>query len=181
MPTQAPAPAPVEESEGAAPLPVPAPVPTPVPKPDPPIFTALAKAFTVKDVWREWKEGSAGRPAIRELEEKWGSRWRPGNTIRVQFCRRKVIWDELLGRIARGKSEAEAVAELELLRAGRRLNQLAATTGAGSGGSSGDEGYRALTGPGGPGARGRGYGRIRRWARYGRRGGLPGRLSTAWS
>jgi hypothetical protein len=26
---------------------------------------------------------SAGRPAVRELEEKWESRWRPGNTVRV--------------------------------------------------------------------------------------------------
>jgi hypothetical protein len=183
MPTQAPAP--VEESEGAAPLPVPA----PVPKPDLPIFTALAKAFTVEDVWREWKEGSAGRPAVRELEEKWGSRWRPGNTIRVQFCRRKVIWDELLGRIARGKSEAEAVAELELLRAGRRLNQLAddlrhrrhyvqqpPPAPAAAAAVTRDTGLLR-----GQGARGRGYGRIRRWARYGRRGGLPGRLSTVSS
>jgi len=60
------------------------------------IFTALVKAFMVKDVWREWKEGFAGRPAIRELEEKWGNSWRPGNTVRVQFCRPKVIWNEIL-------------------------------------------------------------------------------------
>ncbi|KAH7462206.1 hypothetical protein FOMA001_g18646 [Fusarium oxysporum f. sp. matthiolae] len=37
---------------------------------------------------------------------------------------RKVIWDELLARTASGKSEEEAVAELELLRAGRSLNRL---------------------------------------------------------
>ncbi|KAJ0127079.1 Uncharacterized protein HZ326_29818 [Fusarium oxysporum f. sp. albedinis] len=54
----------------------------------------------------------------------WGSRWRPGNRVRVQFCRRKVIWDELLARTASGKNEEEAVAELELLRAGRSLNRL---------------------------------------------------------
>jgi hypothetical protein len=126
-----------------APLPVPAPVSAPVPAPAQPpmpsvlptapstapgpgmpVFTALAKAYMIKDVWREWKEGLGGQPAVQELEEKWGSRWRPGNTVRVQFCRRKVIWDELLARVARGKSEEEAVAELELLRAGRSLNQL---------------------------------------------------------
>ena len=44
--------------------------------------------------------------------------------VRVQFCRRKVIWDEVLARVTRGKTEEEAVAELELLRAGRSLNQL---------------------------------------------------------
>lgn len=92
--------------------------------PGPPIVASLAKAYTVRDVWREWKEGIAGQPAVRELEETWGSRWRPGNTVRVQFCRRKVVWDELLARTARGKSEEEAVTELELLRAGRSLNQL---------------------------------------------------------
>ena len=48
-----------------------------------PVVSALARAFTVADVWREWKEGLAGRPAIRELEETWGSRWRPGNAVRV--------------------------------------------------------------------------------------------------
>ena len=48
-----------------------------------PIVVALARAFTVKDVWREWQEGLAGQPAIRELEEKWGSRWRPSNNVRV--------------------------------------------------------------------------------------------------
>jgi hypothetical protein len=38
------------------------------------VITALAKAFTVRDTWREWKEGITGQPVIRELEEAWGSR-----------------------------------------------------------------------------------------------------------
>ncbi|KAF6524742.1 hypothetical protein HZS61_010537 [Fusarium oxysporum f. sp. conglutinans] len=101
----------------------PAPAPEP-PVPGMPVVAALAKVFTVRDVWKEWEEGIAGQPAVRVLEETWGSRWRPGNGIRVQFCRRKVIWDELLARTASGKSEEEAVAELELLRAGRSLNRL---------------------------------------------------------
>lgn len=94
------------------------------PAPGPPVYTELAKAYTVRDAWREWKEGLAGRPAVQELEEAWGSRWRLGNMVRVQFCRRKVLWDEVLARIARGKTEEEAIAELELLRASRSLNQL---------------------------------------------------------
>ncbi|KAL9567375.1 hypothetical protein ACKAV7_008450 [Fusarium commune] len=101
----------------------PAPAPEP-PVPGMPIVAALAKVFTVRDVWKEWEEGIAGQLAIRVLEETWGSRWRPGNGIRVQFYRRKVIWDELLACTASGKSEEEAVAELELLRAGRSLNRL---------------------------------------------------------
>ncbi|RDW92417.1 hypothetical protein BP5796_01811 [Coleophoma crateriformis] len=119
-----PAPAP-----GLAPKSAPGPVPVPVPEPvhGPPVFTALAKAFTVKDVWREWKEGIAGQPAIQELEETWESRWRPGNIVRVQFCRRKIIWDELRAHIAPGKTEEEAIAELELLRTNGSLNRLVDT------------------------------------------------------
>jgi hypothetical protein len=89
-----------------------------------PVVAALAKVFTGRDVWKEWEEGIAGQPAVRVLEETWGGRWRPGNGVRVQFCRRKVIWDELLARTASGKNEEEAVTELELLRAGRSLNRL---------------------------------------------------------
>ena len=141
----------------------------------PPAVTALAKAFTVRDVWREWKEGIAGQPALRELEEAWGSRWRPGNVVRVQFCRRKVIWDELLARTARGKSEEEAVAELELLRAGRSLNRLVDDLKQrrqhqhpASGGQRG-RGQRAVRGQGSRG----------RWDRWGRRGGLPLRQAVS--
>jgi len=90
----------------------------------PPTLPALAQIFTVKDAWREWQEGLAGQPPLRELEERWGSRWRPGNAIRIAFSRRKVIWDEISTRVARGKSVNEVVAELEQLRASQSLNWL---------------------------------------------------------
>ena len=106
-----------------------APGPAPVLEPEPtgetpPIVARLAKIFTVEDAWREWKEGLGGRPAVQELEGRWGSLWRPGGTLRVQFCRRKVIWDAILARVASGRSEEEAVAEVERLRAGQSLNRL---------------------------------------------------------
>ncbi|KIM93444.1 hypothetical protein OIDMADRAFT_35758 [Oidiodendron maius Zn] len=91
------------------------------PAPGQPVYTALAKGYTVNEVCREWKEGLAGQPAVRGLEEAWGSSWRPGNTARVQFCRQTIIWDKVQVRMARGRAEDEAVAELELLRAGRSL------------------------------------------------------------
>jgi len=47
------------------------------------VYEALVILYIVKDAWREWHEGFASRLAIRELEEQWGSRWRPGSTIRV--------------------------------------------------------------------------------------------------
>jgi hypothetical protein len=39
----------------------------------PPTLSALARVYTVKDAWREWQEGLAGQPALRELEARWGS------------------------------------------------------------------------------------------------------------
>jgi len=119
-----------------APAPAPTPTPTPAPLPEPaatsnltapPVISSLRKVFTVEDVWREWKEGFGGQPAIQKLEAQWGSRWRPGSTIRVQFCRRKVIWDAISSRISRGRSEAEAVAEVEQIRGDGSLNRLVDT------------------------------------------------------
>ena len=113
---------------GLGPALEPAPAPALTGQPTgPPIVASLAKVLTVEDVWREWKEGLGGRPAVQELESKWGSHWRPGNTLRVQFCRRKVIWDTILARIASGRSEEEAVAEVERIRAGKSLNRLVDT------------------------------------------------------
>jgi hypothetical protein len=157
-------------STSTAPVAVPAPAPLapvlapagPV-EPGPPVSTGLARVYTVTDAWREWQEGLAGRPAIRELEERWGSRWRPGNTLKVQFCRRKVIWDAIRARMARGRTEEEAVAELEQLRAGRSLNQLV------------DElRQRRQRQPEGPRPQGkRGQSKRGRGGLWGRRGGLP--------
>ena len=110
---------------GPLPGPSPGPLPGPVPVGEaPPVVTSLAKVFTVQDAWREWKEGLGGRQPVQDLEGRWGSLWRPGNNLRVQFCRRKVIWDAILARIARGKSEEDAVAEVERLREGQSLNRL---------------------------------------------------------
>ncbi|KNB19478.1 hypothetical protein FOXG_16742 [Fusarium oxysporum f. sp. lycopersici 4287] len=134
------------------------------------------------------REGIAGQPAVRVLEETWGSRWRPGNGIRVQFCRRKVIWDELLARTASGKSKEEAVAELELLRAGRSLNRLVDELkqrrrrgrGQGQGRIRVQVGTPVPDDPG-PGPRPtrgqghRGQGHRGRWARLGRRRTAPRR------
>ena len=175
------------QGQALMPMPMPVPVPGPVPglpaaaaatgaasssapsaapAPGPPVYTELAKVFTVRDVWREWREGLAGRPAIRELEEEWGSRWRPGNAVRVQFCRRKVLWDEVRARVSRGKTEEEAIAGLELQRAGRSLYQLI------------DELKHRRQRQLGPSSI-RGQGRAGRWNLYGRRGGPTRQYAAA--
>ncbi|KAM9874553.1 osmostress-responsive transcription [Verticillium dahliae] len=159
-----------------------APAPEPL-VPGMPVVTALARVFTVGDVWMEWEEGIAGQPAVRVLEETWGSRWRPGNGVKVQFCRRKVIWDELLARTASGKSKEEAVVELELLRAGRSLNRLVdelkkrRQRGQGQGQIRVQVGTPVPDDPGpgqGPGPT-RGQGHRGRWTRLGRRRTAPRR------
>lgn len=95
----------------------------PIPAPGPPKY-ALFDARTVGDVWREWKEGIAGEPALQELEKAWGHRWRPESKVRVAWNRRRVVLDELLRLMALGRSEEAAVAELEAIRAGRHLRRL---------------------------------------------------------
>lgn len=84
----------------------------------------LFDARSVADVWREWKVGIPGRPALQGLEEAWGFRLRPTPRHRTAWSRRKVILDELNRLIARGRSEEAAVAELEALRRSRRLRSL---------------------------------------------------------
>jgi hypothetical protein len=76
----------------------------------------------------DWRSGSA-RHLVSFADRKPGplNPFLSDSTVRVQFCRRKVIWDAISSRIAKGKSEAEAVAEIERLRGGGSLNRLVDT------------------------------------------------------
>jgi hypothetical protein len=89
----------------------------------PPAY-ALMNAQTVADVWREYKEGIAGGPAIEKLELEWQARWRPEPKQRTAWCRRKVIVDEVLHLIHTGLSPVAAVAELEAQRGSQSLPKL---------------------------------------------------------
>jgi hypothetical protein len=100
-------------------------VPSAPPDGSMPRVTSLTTVYTVEDLWRQWKDGLPGEPGpVRDLEDRYGSRWRPDNKVRVQFCRRKVVWDEVLRLIRSGKSEEEALRAVEALRAGQSLNRL---------------------------------------------------------
>jgi Transcriptional activator of glycolytic enzymes len=81
----------------------------------PPAYS-LMKAHSVADVWREWKEGIAGRPPVEELERAWGARWRPGHQMRMAWCRRKVVLDEITRLIQSGLDPTLAVQHLETQR-----------------------------------------------------------------
>ncbi|CAJ2504769.1 Uu.00g121630.m01.CDS01 [Anthostomella pinea] len=79
---------------------------------------------TVEEVWKEYREGMDGQPAIEALDAQWGSRWRPEPRGRTWYSRRKVIWDKIKDYIAEGMDEAEAVREVEMLRDGGTINKL---------------------------------------------------------
>lgn len=91
--------------------------------PGPPAYQ-LFPARTVADAWREWTEGIAGGPAVRDLESAWGHRWRPEPKAQVAWNRRKEVLEEVQRLIKRGHSEESAVAELESRRGGGSLRKL---------------------------------------------------------
>ncbi|KAI0469179.1 transcriptional activator of glycolytic enzymes-domain-containing protein [Xylaria cf. heliscus] len=79
---------------------------------------------TVEEVWREYREGMDGQPAIEKLDATWGSRWRPEPRGRTWYSRRKVIWDKIKEHMAEGMDEDAAVQEVERLRDGGTINKL---------------------------------------------------------
>jgi hypothetical protein len=76
----------------------------------------------VPELWREWTCGLSDNPSVQSLEETYGAAWRPSQSERVMFSRRKVIIDEIYTRHHGGTSLSAAVEELELVRARGRLS-----------------------------------------------------------
>ncbi|KAI0503436.1 transcriptional activator of glycolytic enzymes-domain-containing protein [Xylaria bambusicola] len=79
---------------------------------------------TVEEVWKEYREGMGGQPAIEKLDSMYGSRWRPEPRGRTWYSRRKVIWDKIREYINEGMDEDAAVQEVEKLREGGTINKL---------------------------------------------------------
>ncbi|KAI1373158.1 transcriptional activator of glycolytic enzymes-domain-containing protein [Hypoxylon crocopeplum] len=79
---------------------------------------------TVEEVWKEYREGMDGQPAIEDLDATWGSRWRPEPRGRTWYSRRKVIWDKIKEYMGEGLDEDDAVREVEKLRDGNTINKL---------------------------------------------------------
>ncbi|KAI1360960.1 transcriptional activator of glycolytic enzymes-domain-containing protein [Xylaria arbuscula] len=79
---------------------------------------------TVEEVWKEYREGMGGQPAIEKLDSMYGSRWRPEPRGRTWYSRRKVIWDKIREFINEGMDEEAAVQEVEKLREGGTINKL---------------------------------------------------------
>ena len=103
-------------------------------EPDPAApFTMDRTIQAVPSVWREWTEGLGGRPSVEAMDQQYGARWRVLQRDRTFYCRRKPIVDEIRARVVQGvaRSEAEAVAQLEVWRQERgwSLNKLAISLG----------------------------------------------------
>ncbi|KAJ9142459.1 hypothetical protein NKR23_g7187 [Pleurostoma richardsiae] len=79
---------------------------------------------TVTEIWREYRYGADGNPAIELLDAQWGSKWRPEPKIRTWYSRRKLIYDKIKELMADGLDEATAVREVESMRRGRSMNWL---------------------------------------------------------
>lgn len=89
-----------------------------------PPYYLMQNVHTVADLWREWKEGIGGGPAVEKLELKFKAAWRASGKERTTFSRRKVIIDEIQGFIDSGMSGSMAVERVERLRGSRSMYQL---------------------------------------------------------
>ncbi|KAK9380523.1 transcriptional activator of glycolytic enzymes-domain-containing protein [Kockiozyma suomiensis] len=82
-----------------------------------PRYRMSREVTTVPELWQEWMHGLNGGPKVRELEEKYGTRWRSSSAERKFFCLRKVILDYIhrIGEI-QGISREDAVLQVEAIR-----------------------------------------------------------------
>lgn len=69
------------------------------------------------ELWEEY-EGVDGQTGVRELERKWGKKWRESNKESKFYGNRKVIYDEIerLAKMHRPVNYQMAVRDLESRR-----------------------------------------------------------------
>ncbi|KAI9208022.1 transcriptional activator of glycolytic enzymes-domain-containing protein [Polychytrium aggregatum] len=79
--------------------------------------------LTVPEAWREYTDGIDGGPAIQQLEQRWGARWRSSHKEMKFFCRRNIIYVYILEQLNKRPLD-EILAELETMRNNSSLNAL---------------------------------------------------------
>ncbi|KAK9238226.1 transcriptional activator of glycolytic enzymes-domain-containing protein [Lipomyces kononenkoae] len=90
-----------------------------------PQYRMSREVSTVPDLWEEWDSGLNGGPVVRELEEKYGTRWRQNSAERKFFCLRKVIIDYITRICGReGISIEESVNRVEEIRKANQFTSL---------------------------------------------------------
>jgi hypothetical protein len=77
---------------------------------EPPRHQMCRQIKTVQSLWQEWTKGLAGQPSIRELDSRWGSRWRSSRRGEIQWysLRREIIQE--IERRAKSSSRSEEAA-----------------------------------------------------------------------
>lgn len=78
-------------------------------------YTLLKAPNNVRMIWEEYVRGIEGGPSIRQLEEKYGNKWRLTRN-RKTYSRRKRLYKFILQGIEKGKTADEMIDALEQLR-----------------------------------------------------------------
>jgi hypothetical protein len=93
----------------------------------PPRYRMCRSVKTVERLWREWTAGLRGQPSIRQLDSRWGSRWRSGCQPELQwYSLRQEVVREVVRMAQAGRcSEEQAMWALhaEQQRTGCSLDQ----------------------------------------------------------
>ena len=76
---------------------------------------------TVASLWKEWKYGMNGYPAVEDLEIKYRSKWRRSESERKFFNNRKVILDRVRFHIESRLTEKQAVEMCDFERLTMRI------------------------------------------------------------
>ena len=79
-------------------------------------YTQYRNLTTVPQVWEEYTVGIYGQPSVRSLDLEFGSRWRTSFGARKIYESRKPIYSTVESLIHQGKTEQDAVNELETVR-----------------------------------------------------------------
>jgi hypothetical protein len=96
--------------------------PPPLSPAQPPSFRLLA-LHTIGDLWRAWKEGIGGQPAVEALEKDWGKEWRREGKVGRWFSARRPLIEKVYRWISQGCSAEAAVELVERERGSRSLDK----------------------------------------------------------
>lgn len=95
-----------------------------------PKYTLFRKIYTIPETWREWTIGTMGCSSVEELDQWYGSCWRPEHKERQFDSVRKVIVEELQRRAMEKGGYDDNIAavveemEVEKIRSGVSLAKI---------------------------------------------------------
>jgi hypothetical protein len=87
-----------------------------------PKYSLCRSLCTVYEVWKEYTEGFGNNASVKELEQKYGARWRREAKEQRYFSRRNILYKKIEDLIRAGITEEDAVNEMEALRVAKNLS-----------------------------------------------------------